>query len=66
MSGNSVVADFEDGPAVAYQDTAVQGMIIDDTEKIESLMVLWDTLKAEALSRSASLELMEEVAKTWT
>lgn len=66
LSGNFVVADFDDGPPVAYQDTAVQGMIIDDAEKIEGLMELWDTVKSVALPRAASLELIEEVAKTCT
>jgi transcriptional regulator with XRE-family HTH domain len=66
LSGNFVVADFDDGPPVAYQDTAVQGMIIDDAEKIEALMELWDTVKSVALPRAASLELIEKAAKTCT
>jgi transcriptional regulator with XRE-family HTH domain len=66
LSGNFVVADFDDGPPVAYQDTAVQGMIIDDSEQIEGLMELWDTVKSVALPRAASLELIEEAAKTCT
>ncbi|HEY1920513.1 MAG TPA: helix-turn-helix transcriptional regulator [Streptosporangiaceae bacterium] len=66
LSGNFVVADFDDGPSVAYQDTAVQGVIIDDAEQIEALMELWDTIKSAALPWAASLELIEEVAKTCT
>ena len=65
-SGNFVIADFGDGPSVAYQDTAVQGQVVDDAGDVKSLMVMWDTLKSEALARAASLELIEEVAKTWT
>jgi hypothetical protein len=41
-------------------------MIVDRTEDIGSLMVLWDTLKSEALPRAASLDLIEEAAKTCT
>jgi hypothetical protein len=51
---------------VAYQDTAVRGMIIDDGDEVASLMVMWDTIKAEALPRAASLAVIEEVAKTCT
>jgi len=51
---------------VAYQDTAVSGQIVESSEGIAALIVLWDTLKAEALSRAASLELIEEVATKWT
>jgi hypothetical protein len=44
----------------------VSGQIVEAPEGIAALAVLWDTLKSEALSRAASLELIEEVAKTWT
>jgi hypothetical protein len=29
-------------------------------------MILWDTIKSVALPVAASLELIEEVAKSWT
>jgi hypothetical protein len=64
--GPFIIADFKDHPAVAYQDTAVRGMIVDESEDVDSLMVLWDTLRSVALPVAASLELIEEVAKTWT
>jgi transcriptional regulator with XRE-family HTH domain len=66
MSGNFIIAEFEDAPAVSYQDTAARGQIIEDADDIGAISLLWDTLKSEALPRSASLELLEEVAKTWT
>jgi transcriptional regulator with XRE-family HTH domain len=64
--GPFVIADFDNAPSAAYQDTALRGQTIEGADDVASLMVMWDTLKSEALSRSASLELMEEVAKTWT
>jgi transcriptional regulator with XRE-family HTH domain len=66
MSGNFVIADFEDAPPVAYQDTAARGQIIEDADDIGAISLLWDTLNSEALPRSASVALMEEVAKGWT
>lgn len=66
LRGPFVIADFEDGLSLAWQDAAVFGQLVDVPSGISSLMAMWDTLKSEALSRSASLELMEEVAKTWT
>src|SRR5579875_314706 len=63
LRGPFIIADFRDRPPVAYQDTAVRGQIIDDTDEAASLMVMWDTIKAEALPRAASLALIEEVAK---
>ena len=66
MSGNFVIADFADAPCAVYQDTAARGQIIDDADDIAAVTVMWDTLKSEALPRSASLELVEEAATTWT
>jgi transcriptional regulator with XRE-family HTH domain len=64
--GPFTIADFAASPAVAYQDTAVRGQVIEDSEDLMSLAVLWETLKAEALPRGASLDLIGEVAQTWT
>ncbi len=64
--GPFIIADFADAPSVGYQDTAVRGQIIEASEDLMSLAVMWETLKSEALSRSASLDLMEDVASTWT
>jgi hypothetical protein len=61
-----IVADFAGAPCAAYQDTAVRGQVIEDGDDIAVLMATWDRLRAEALPRAASLELVEEVAKTWT
>jgi transcriptional regulator with XRE-family HTH domain len=59
-----VIADFADHPAVAYQDTSVRGMIVDDAADVASPMFLWDTVKSVALPRAASLDLIEEAVKT--
>lgn len=64
--GPFIVADFDSAPSLAYQDTALRGQIIEDPDDISALMSLWDTLKSEALPRSASLALIQEVAKSWT
>jgi transcriptional regulator with XRE-family HTH domain len=64
--GAFVIADFADHPAVAYQDTALRGMIVDDAADVASLMFLWDTVKSAALPRAASLELIEAASKKWT
>ncbi len=66
MSGNFIIADFEAGPPVAYQDTAARGQIIEAADDIAAITLLWDTLSADALPRSASAELLEEVATAWT
>jgi transcriptional regulator with XRE-family HTH domain len=66
MSGNFVIADFADAPSVAYQDTAARGQILEDSDDLGAISLLWDTLNSEALPRPASVELMKEVLATWT
>jgi transcriptional regulator with XRE-family HTH domain len=57
-----VVADYD----VAYVETAARGQIVDAAEDVAALVRRWDKLRAEALPRSASLRLLEEVAEQWT
>ena len=63
--GAFVLADFTGNPSLGYQDTAVTGQIVEDANQVEALALTWDTLRLEALPRSASLQLVEEVAQTW-
>jgi transcriptional regulator with XRE-family HTH domain len=61
-----VIADFADAPPVAYQETQVGGQVIEDHDDIATMLATWDRLRAEALPRRASLDLIEEVASIWT
>jgi hypothetical protein len=40
-------------------------MVIQDSDDVAALAATWDRLAAEALPRSASLKLIEEVADKW-
>lgn len=66
LRGPFMIADFADAPSAAWQDGAVYGQLVDDPGGVTAVVTTFDTLKSEALPRSASLALMEEVAKTWT
>ena len=62
-----VIADSDDGsPTAAYQDTAIRGQVTDDATDIASLTATWERVTAEALPRSTSLALIEEIGRTWT
>jgi transcriptional regulator with XRE-family HTH domain len=61
-----VIAEFRDAPGVSYQETAVRGQVIEDADDVGVLASTWDRLRAEALPRSASLELAEEIRKSWS
>ena len=65
ISGDFVLAEFDGAAPVVYQDTAARGQIIEDAAETEGVSLLWDTLLAEALPRSASLALVEEEEEEW-
>ncbi len=62
--GAFVVADFDGAATIAYQDAASSGQIIEDAVAVEALAVTWDTLRLDALPRSASSSLITSVAET--
>jgi transcriptional regulator with XRE-family HTH domain len=61
-----VIAEFRDSSPVAYEETFLRGQVIEDADDVGILASAWDKLRAEALPRSASLELVEDVRKTWS
>ena len=61
--GAFVVADFDGAAAVAYQDAASSGFIIEDAAEVEALAVTWDTLRLDALPRAASVSLITSIAE---
>jgi len=64
--GGFAIAEFKSEPSVAYQETAIQGQVVQDPEHVATLLTKWTTLGTEALPRKASLALLEEAAKSWT
>lgn len=65
-AGGFAMAEFADSPSVGYQETVTGGQVIEDSKGIASLVLTWDTLRADALPRAASLAVLEEAAKSWT
>ena len=67
LTGAFTIADLPGQPgAAAYREGARQGQVVTGRDEVTDLTTCWDTLKSEALSRSDSLTLLEEVAKSWT
>jgi transcriptional regulator with XRE-family HTH domain len=64
-AGGFAIADFEEAPAVGYQETAAQGQLVDRREDVGTLADCWDTLVREALPWAASQALLEDAAKSW-
>jgi uncharacterized protein DUF5753 len=66
LRGPLVLASFTSGTDVALQDAALFGQLIESDAGIAAVRAAWDTIKSEALPRSASIELTEKAAERWT
>jgi transcriptional regulator with XRE-family HTH domain len=66
LLGPFVIAGFGSAPDVAYLDNALSGQVVERADDIRHVTVLYDTLRAEALPRRASIELITEVVRAWT
>lgn len=64
LTGAFIIAELPGAPGAAYREGARKGQVVRDPKQVAELMVCWDTLRSEALSRSDSLALLEEAAKT--
>ncbi len=65
LPGPFTVAGFRDGTSVAYVESGLRGMVIQDAGDLTELEATWDRLAAETLPRAASLTLIQEVAEAW-
>jgi DNA-binding XRE family transcriptional regulator len=66
LAGAFMIADFASSPSIVYLETALTGLVVERPEDVSAVTLRYETLKTEALPRAASLELLREVAKTWT
>ena len=62
-----VIAEFDDAPDVAYQDTSVSGQIIHDKDAIKDLVHTWEALQRVTLPEALSVRAIEEtIDELWT
>jgi transcriptional regulator with XRE-family HTH domain len=66
MLGPFVVASFESDPDAAYLDNALAGQVTERRKEVSRVSLLYDTLRSEALSPGASVELIAKVKDEWT
>jgi transcriptional regulator with XRE-family HTH domain len=66
LLGPFVVASFENSPDAAYLDNALNGQVTERRAQVAQVALLYDTLRSEALSPGASIELIKKVDdETW-
>jgi transcriptional regulator with XRE-family HTH domain len=68
LLGSMMIAGFagHDRPDVAYLETPLAGWLIEDADDVAQVILLYDTLRGEALSQRASAELLAKVVHEWT
>lgn len=66
LSGPFVIAETPGSGDVAYMETVLSGQTVEQPEHVAQITRRWEALRAEALPHKQSLQLIEEVAKTWT
>lgn len=65
LRGAFVLAETSEAPVIVYLETAMGGQVIESPEAAEEMTILFETLRAKALTSSASLAKIEEWAQRW-
>jgi transcriptional regulator with XRE-family HTH domain len=66
VNGAFVIADCKNAPSAVYLETALTGLVVDKPEDVAAVTLIYETHRGEALPRARSLEMLKEVAKSWT
>jgi transcriptional regulator with XRE-family HTH domain len=66
LSGPFVLATTEDHRIAGYLDNLLKGQVVNGTNEIAAILAAWEAIRGEALSHWQSVDLIKEVAETWT
>ena len=66
LDGHFVLASFDGPPDVVYLNNTLAGQIVERPRDVARVALLYDILKAEALSPRASADLARKAIKQWT
>ncbi|MFI7607924.1 Scr1 family TA system antitoxin-like transcriptional regulator [Micromonospora sp. NPDC049366] len=66
LDGPFVIATAPAGEDVVYLDGQRHGQVIDRSDYVRQMVEVWESIRGEALSQQQSLDLIAEVAETWT
>ena len=65
LLGAAVIAELDEGPAIVYVETVLEGQTVENPDIAKAVTLVFDALRAEALTSGASLALIEEAALRW-
>ncbi|MGN9777469.1 DUF5753 domain-containing protein [Micromonospora sp. H33] len=66
LGGPFILAEQDNGATVARVDGQAQAQIVEGAAEIATLSRRWERIRGEALSRSQSLDMLREAARSWT
>ncbi|MCW3839462.1 helix-turn-helix transcriptional regulator [Micromonospora yasonensis] len=66
LNGPFVIAQCPDHRLAGYLDNQVQGQVVSDVDDLAAIMAAWENVRGEALSHWQSVDLIREVAETWS
>lgn len=66
LDGPFVIATAATGEDVVFLDGQRHGQVIDRVEYVRQMVEVWESIRGEALSQQQSLDLIAEVAETWS
>jgi len=66
LDGHFVLASFDGPPDVVYLNNTLAGQIVERPGDVARVALLYDILKAEALSPRASTDLARKAIERWT
>ncbi|MEV0806940.1 helix-turn-helix transcriptional regulator [Micromonospora sp. NPDC050200] len=66
LGGPFILATLVDDSELAYLDSQIRGQELDRPEDLHRLQRVWETILGEALPPQESIELMREVAESWS
>ncbi|MEH0985960.1 helix-turn-helix domain-containing protein [Micromonospora sp. CPCC 205556] len=66
LNGPFVIATSHDHRVAGYLDNQLQGQVVSDADDIAAILAAWENVRGEALSHWQSVDLITEVAETWS
>ncbi|WP_428961996.1 helix-turn-helix domain-containing protein [Micromonospora fluostatini] len=66
LNGPFVLATAVDHRTAGYLDNQLQGQVVSEPDDLAAILTVWEHVRGEALSHWQSVDLITEVATTWT
>ncbi|WP_232234032.1 Scr1 family TA system antitoxin-like transcriptional regulator [Micromonospora chokoriensis] len=66
LGGPFVIASSSQGEDLVYLAGQRHGQVIDRADYVRQMVEVWESIRGEALSQQQSLDLIAEVAETWS